>query len=112
MGWIAKNIEKPLVFIGFWEFWDGWKGCLRHLGGYLGQCCLEDWIFRRIFRHVGAKIVNKMGKMATKRRKMGVRRAARNFDSREEQGAGSLKRLELLVELMHWRENLIARRVP
>ena len=24
-----------------------------------------------------------------------------NFDSRDEQGAGSLKRLELLVELMH-----------
>ena len=77
---------------------------MRHLGGYLGQCWLEDWIFRRIFGHVGAKIVNKMGKMATKRRKMGVGRAARNFGCRDDQGAGSLKRLELLVELMHWRE--------
>ena len=72
MGWIAKNIEKPLVFICFGSFWSGWKGCLRHLGGYLGQCWLEDLIFQRIFGHVGAKIVNKMGKMATKRRKMGA----------------------------------------
>ena len=77
---------------------------MRHLGGYLGQCWLEDWIFRRIFGHVGAKIVNKMCKMATKRGKMGVGRAAANFDRRDEQGAGSLKRLEVLVELMHWRE--------
>ena len=74
MGWIAKDIEKHRVFKGFWEFWGGWKGCLRHLGGYLGHCWLEDWIFRRIFGYVGAKIVNKMGKMATKRRKMGVGR--------------------------------------
>ena len=74
MGWIAKNIEKPLVFVGFFEFWGGWKGCLRHLGAYLGHCWLEDWIFRRIFGHVGAKIVNKMGKMATKKHKMGVGR--------------------------------------
>ena len=63
-----------------------------------------------------------MGKMATKRRKMGVRRRklgfrwiqviSIDFGCCGEQGAGSLKRLELLVELMHWKENLIARRVP
>ena len=91
MGWIAKNIEKPLVFIGFCEFLGGWKGCLRHLERYLGQCCLEDWIFRRIFIHVGAKIVKKMGKMATKRRKMGVGRAAGNFGRREGWRSGPLK---------------------
>ena len=87
MGGKAKNIEKPLVFIAFLEFWGGWKGCLRYLGGYLGQCWLEDWIFRRIFGYVGAKIVNKMGKMATKRRKMSVGR--RKLGSRSMQGISS-----------------------
>ena len=44
--------------------------------------------------------------------KMGLQIHATNFDRCGEQGAGSPKRLELLVELMHWKENLIARRVP
>ena len=48
-----------------------------------GQCWLEDWIFRCIFGHVGAKMVDKKGKLTTERRKMGAGR--RKLDSRSTQ---------------------------
>ena len=65
MGWKAKNIEKTIVFIGFLHFWEARKRCLRHLGGCLGRCWLHDLIFRNVFGHVGDKMANKRGKMAT-----------------------------------------------
>ena len=65
MGWKAKNIKKLMVFIGFLHFWEARKRCLRHLGGCLGRCWLDDCFFRNIFGHVGDKMANKRGKMAT-----------------------------------------------
>ena len=53
MGWKAKNIKKPMVFIGFLHFWEARKRCLRHLGGCLGRCWLHDLVFWNVFGHVG-----------------------------------------------------------
>ena len=64
MGGKAKNIEKSLVFFGFWHFWEAWKRCLRHLGGCLGRCWLEGYVFRKFFGHVGDKRANSRGKIA------------------------------------------------
>ena len=35
MGWKATNIEKLLVFFGFWHFWEAWTRCLSILGAVL-----------------------------------------------------------------------------
>ena len=76
MGWKAKNIEKPLVSLGFLHFWEAWKRCLRHLGGCLGR-------FRNIFGHVGDKMASKRDKMATKRANMATKSAKMSQHERE-----------------------------
>ena len=76
MGGKAKNIEKPLVFLCVWHFWEAWKRCLRHLEGCLGQ-------FRNIFGHVGDKMACKRDKMATKRANMATKSAKMSQHERE-----------------------------
>ena len=83
MGWKAKNIEKPLVFIGFLHFWEARKRCLRHLGGCLVRCWLDNCVFRNIFGHVGDKMASKRDKIATKRANMATKRAKMRQHERE-----------------------------
>ena len=95
---------------------------MRHLGAGIDPKYYFGSIASCIFGHVGVKMVKKTDKMVTKRRKMGVgrrkwgsrstQRISVDFHRRDEQGAGSLKRLKVLIELMHKRKNLNARRVP
>ena len=45
-------------------------GCLRHLGGCLGRCWLQDDDLGPMFRHVGGKMATKNAKMSHHRRKL------------------------------------------
>ena len=68
MGGKAKNIEKPFVFSCFLRFLallGGLEEVSEHLGGCLGRCWLEGYVFRKFFGHVGDKRANSRGKMAT-----------------------------------------------
>ena len=76
MGGQAKNIEKPLVFLVFLQFWEAWKRCLRHLGGCLGR-------FQNIFGHVGDQMASKRDKTATKRANMAIKSAKMSQHERE-----------------------------
>ena len=74
--WRVKNIEKPDVFFGFCYFWGAGKGWLKHLGGCLRRCCLQERIFlaswghlETMLRHVGAKMAIKSAKVSHHRRK-------------------------------------------
>ena len=65
MGGKAKNIEKPEVFFWFLALLGGLEEVSEHLGGCLGRCWLEGYVFRKFFGHVGDKRANSRGKMAT-----------------------------------------------
>ena len=45
MVWIAKTMEKPLVFVGFLHSLGAWEGWLGHLGNYFGECWLQENVF-------------------------------------------------------------------
>ena len=65
MGGKAKNIEKTSGFLGFLALLGGLEEVSEHLGGCLGRCWLEGYVFRKFFGHVGDKRANSRGKMAT-----------------------------------------------
>ena len=65
MGGKAKHIEKPQVFFVFLALLGGLEEVSEHLGGCLGRCWLEGYVFRKFFGHVGDKRANSRGKMAT-----------------------------------------------
>ena len=65
MGGKSKNIEKTLGFLGFLALLGGLEEVSEHLGGCLGRCWLEGYVFRKFFGHVGDKRANNRGKMAT-----------------------------------------------
>ena len=60
-----KHLETRKVFSFFLHFWEAQKRCLRHLGSCLGRCWLDECVFSKFFGHVGDKMANKIGKMAT-----------------------------------------------
>ena len=65
MGGKAKNIEKTLGFLRFLALLGGLEEVSEHLGGCLGRCWLEGYVFRKFFGHVGDRRANSRGKMAT-----------------------------------------------
>ena len=65
MGGKAKNIEKTFGFLRFFALLGGLSEVSEHLGGCLGRCRLEGYVFREFFGHVGDKRANSRGKMAT-----------------------------------------------
>ena len=65
MGGKAKNITKLKVFFRFLALLGGLEEVSEHLGGCLGRCWLEGYVFQKFFGHVGDKKANSRGKMAT-----------------------------------------------
>ena len=66
MGWKAKNIEKPYVFLRFLHFWEAWKRCLSILGAVLDDVGSRVVFFCSFFDMLaGDKKANKGGEMAT-----------------------------------------------
>ena len=60
-----KTFKKPLGFYRFFALLGGSEEVSEHLGGCLGRCWLEGCVFLKFFGHVGDKMANKRGKMAT-----------------------------------------------
>ena len=83
MGGKAKNIEKPVVFLGLLHFWEARKRCLSILGAVLDDVGSRVVFFRSLFGHVGDKMANKRDKMATKRANMATKSAKMSQHERE-----------------------------
>ena len=65
MGGKAKNIGKTVGFLRFLALLGGLEEVSEHLGGCLGRCWLQGYVFRKFFGHGGDKRANSRGKMAT-----------------------------------------------
>ena len=64
-GWESEKQRKTLGFLWFLALLGGLEEVSEHLGGCLGRCWLEGYVFRKFFGHVGDKRANSRGKMAT-----------------------------------------------
>ena len=65
--WVGKRktLKKTIGFLWFLAPMEGSEEVSEHLGGCLGRCWLEGYVFRKFFGHVGDKRANSRGKMAT-----------------------------------------------
>ena len=65
--WVGKRktLKKMIGFLWFLALLGGLEEVSEHLGGCLGRCWLEGYVFRKFFGHVGDKRANSRGKMAT-----------------------------------------------
>ena len=61
--WVGK--QTTLKNKGFLTLLGSSEEVSEHLGGCLGRCWLEGYVFRKFFGHVGDKRANSRGKMAT-----------------------------------------------
>ena len=64
-GWESEKHSKIIGFLWFLALLGGLEEVSEHLGGCLGRCWLEGYVFRKFFGHVGDKRTNSRGKMAT-----------------------------------------------
>ena len=64
--WVGKRktFKKTVGFRKFLALLGGLEEVSEHLGGCLGRCWLEGYVFRKFFGYVGDKRANSRGKMA------------------------------------------------
>ena len=60
-----RNTLKTFGFLLILGLFGGLEEVSEHLGGCLGRCWLEGYVFQKFFGHVGDKRADSRGKMAT-----------------------------------------------